>query len=116
MILDSLQGLQDETAGYKPGSIHIVKRAAHMAQQYVKHSGDGGKKRVAICIGQINKDGAVAGPEMLQHLCDTLLMMQGSSEPHGGNNHESLQRHHGTDHLQDDADGIVLRGCPHGAT
>ena len=26
MILDSLQGFQDSTADYKPGSIHIVKR------------------------------------------------------------------------------------------
>lgn len=80
LIMDSLQGFQDINGGYKPRSIATVKRMAHIAKQYVKDSGQQGKKCIAICIGQINKNGAVAGPEMLQHLCDILLMMQGSIE------------------------------------
>lgn len=72
VIIDSVQTMNVESASGESGSPTQVKAVTAVLMEFAKKSGT-----PVILIGQVTKDGAVAGPKMLEHLVDTVLYLEG---------------------------------------
>ena len=71
-VIDSVQTLYSSELGSAPGSVAQVREAAARLLRVAKES------RVAtILVGHVTKDGAVAGPRVLEHLVDCVLQFEG---------------------------------------
>jgi DNA repair protein RadA/Sms len=75
LIIDSIQTASSSEADNLPGSITMVKAVTSKLVSFAKGSGI-----PVIIIGQITKDGSIAGPKTLEHLVDTLLHLEGDSQ------------------------------------
>lgn len=72
LIVDSIQTLYYEENDTAPGSVSQVKDCTMSLMQLSKSMG------IAIFIvGHINKDGAIAGPKVLEHMVDCVLYFEG---------------------------------------
>ena len=72
LIIDSIQTLWSEEIEGSPGSISQVKGCTQKLIESAKKSGI-----TVILIGQINKEGEIAGPMMLSHMVDCVLFLEG---------------------------------------
>jgi DNA repair protein RadA/Sms len=72
VIIDSVQTLQDESIDSSPGSISQVRECAVKLLRFAKES-----STPVILIGHITKDGTLAGPKVLEHIVDTVLLFEG---------------------------------------
>lgn len=72
LIVDSIQTLWSEEIEGSPGSISQVKGCTQKLIEVAKKSGI-----AVILIGQINKEGEIAGPMMLSHMVDCVLFLEG---------------------------------------
>ncbi len=72
IIIDSIQTLVSPFIESAPGSISQVRECANELQRYAKETGI-----PVFLIGHINKDGAIAGPKLLEHLVDVVLQFEG---------------------------------------
>lgn len=71
-IIDSIQTIHSADIGSAAGSISQVRECAMRLQVVAKSSG------VAIfLVGHVTKEGAIAGPRVLEHLVDTVLYLEG---------------------------------------
>jgi DNA repair protein RadA/Sms len=71
-VIDSVQTLWSSEVGSAPGSVGQVREAAARLLRVGKASG------VALfLVGHVTKDGAVAGPRVLEHLVDCVLQFEG---------------------------------------
>jgi len=71
-IIDSIQTVQAGDIASTAGSISQVRECALRLQAVAKSSG------VAIfLVGHVTKEGAIAGPRVLEHLVDTVLYLEG---------------------------------------
>jgi DNA repair protein RadA/Sms len=71
-IIDSIQSIKTALATGEAGSIHQVKASAAVLTQSAK------KTSVPIfLVGQVTKDGDIAGPRVLEHVVDTVLNLEG---------------------------------------
>jgi len=71
-VIDSVQTLYAAELGSAPGSVAQVREAAARLLRVAKESG------IAIfLVGHVTKDGAVAGPRVLEHLVDCVLQFEG---------------------------------------
>ena len=71
-VIDSVQTLYSSDVGSAPGSVAQVREAATRLLRVAKESG------VALfLVGHVTKDGAVAGPRVLEHLVDCVLQFEG---------------------------------------
>jgi DNA repair protein RadA/Sms len=71
-IIDSIQTIHSADIGSAAGSISQVRECAMRLQAVAKSSG------VAIfLVGHVTKEGAIAGPRVLEHLVDTVLYLEG---------------------------------------
>jgi DNA repair protein RadA/Sms len=71
-VVDSVQTLYSSDVGSAPGSVAQVREAAARLLRVAKESG------VALfLVGHVTKDGAVAGPRVLEHLVDCVLQFEG---------------------------------------
>src|ERR671930_195661 len=71
-VIDSVQTLHAAELGSAPGSVAQVREAAARLLRVAKENG------VAIfLVGHVTKDGAVAGPRVLEHLVDCVLQFEG---------------------------------------
>ncbi|HEX4747589.1 MAG TPA: DNA repair protein RadA [Gaiellaceae bacterium] len=71
-VIDSVQTLHAPALGSAPGSVAQVREAAGRLLRVAKEAG------VAIVlVGHVTKDGAVAGPRVLEHLVDCVLQFEG---------------------------------------
>jgi len=71
-VIDSVQTLYSAELGSAPGSVAQVREAASRLLRVAKQSG------VAVfLVGHVTKDGAVAGPRVLEHLVDCVLQFEG---------------------------------------
>jgi DNA repair protein RadA/Sms len=71
-VVDSVQTLYSGELGSAPGSVAQVREAASRLLRVGKESG------VALfLVGHVTKDGAVAGPRVLEHLVDCVLQFEG---------------------------------------
>ena len=72
LIVDSIQTLYDASLSSAPGSVGQVRGCASRITQAAKHMG------IAVFIvGHVTKEGAIAGPRVLEHIVDTVLYFEG---------------------------------------
>jgi DNA repair protein RadA/Sms len=71
-VIDSVQTLYSGEIGSAPGSVAQVREAASRLLRVAKGAGV-----ATILVGHVTKDGAVAGPRVLEHLVDCVLQFEG---------------------------------------
>ena len=74
-VLDSIQTLWSEALQSAPGSVAQVRECAAQLTRHAKRSG-----AALFIIGHVTKEGAIAGPRVLEHIVDTVLYFEG--DPH----------------------------------
>lgn len=72
LIADSIQTLYNEENDSAPGSVSQVKDCTMTMMQLSKSQGI-----TVFVVGHINKDGAIAGPKVLEHMVDCVLYFEG---------------------------------------
>ena len=72
LIADSIQTLYNENNDSSPGSVSQVKDCTMAMMQLAKQNGI-----TVFVVGHINKDGAIAGPKVLEHMVDCVLYFEG---------------------------------------
>jgi DNA repair protein RadA/Sms len=72
MIIDSIQTIYSEELTASPGSVAQVKECAMALLNLSKNSG-----ATVFVVGHINKEGAIAGPKVLEHTVDCVLYFEG---------------------------------------
>jgi DNA repair protein RadA/Sms len=75
LIVDSVQTVAAAEAGGAPGGVAQVREAAARLVHFAKESG----VPVAL-VGHVTKDGAIAGPRLLEHMVDVVLYLEGDVE------------------------------------
>jgi DNA repair protein RadA/Sms len=71
-VIDSVQTLHASDLASAPGSVAQVREAAGRLLRVAKQAGV-----ATILVGHVTKDGAVAGPRVLEHLVDCVLQFEG---------------------------------------
>ncbi len=77
VVVDSIQVIETDALQSAPGSIGQVRACAHELVRLVKDS-----RTALFLVGHVTKEGALAGPKVLEHLVDTVLYFEG--EPSSG--------------------------------
>jgi len=72
IIIDSVQTLQTEDIESSPGSVSQVRECTSRLLKISKET-----SIPIILIGHITKDGSLAGPKVLEHIVDTVLLFEG---------------------------------------
>lgn len=75
IVIDSIQTISSEQIESSAGSVSQVRECAAAFLRNAKETGV-----PIILIGHINKDGAIAGPKVLEHIVDTVLQFEGDSK------------------------------------
>ena len=74
LIIDSIQTIFSEAIESSAGSVSQVRECAAALLRYAKESNTS-----VILIGHITKDGAIAGPKILEHIVDVVLQFEGDT-------------------------------------
>lgn len=74
LVIDSIQTLYSDLNNATPGSITQLRECGGELQRYAKEAGV-----AVILIGHITKEGAIAGPKLLEHMVDTVLQFEGDN-------------------------------------
>lgn len=74
MVLDSIQTLYTETLQSAPGSVAQVRESAAQLVRFAKQTGT-----ALFLVGHVTKEGALAGPRVLEHMVDTVLYFEGDA-------------------------------------
>lgn len=72
VIIDSIQTLQTQYIDSSPGSVSQIKECTAELIQFAKKT-----HTPVILVGHITKEGAIAGPKVLEHMVDTVLHFEG---------------------------------------
>ena len=72
VIIDSVQTLYTETIEASPGSISQIRESAAELIKYAKET-----NTPVVLVGHITKEGAIAGPKILEHMVDVVLQFEG---------------------------------------
>ena len=75
VVVDSIQTIASTDIESAAGSVSQVRECAASLLRYAKQSGV-----PVLLIGHINKDGAIAGPKVLEHIVDTVLQFEGDRQ------------------------------------
>jgi DNA repair protein RadA/Sms len=75
VVIDSIQTLYSDALQSAPGSVAQVRECAAQLTRFAKHSGC-----AVLLIGHVTKEGAIAGPRVLEHIVDSVLYFEG--DPH----------------------------------
>jgi len=73
-VIDSIQTLYSEALQSAPGSVAQVRECAAQLTRLAKQSGV-----CVILVGHVTKEGALAGPRVLEHIVDTVLYFEGDT-------------------------------------
>jgi DNA repair protein RadA/Sms len=71
-VVDSIQTLWSDTLQSAPGSVAQVRECAAQLARHAKRTGT-----ALFIIGHVTKDGAIAGPRVLEHIVDSVLYFEG---------------------------------------
>ncbi len=71
-VIDSIQTLHAADIGSSAGSVSQVREAASRLQSLAKAKGI-----AMFLVGHVTKEGAIAGPRVLEHIVDTVLYLEG---------------------------------------
>jgi DNA repair protein RadA/Sms len=74
VVIDSIQTLLSESSDSLPGSISQVKECAASLQIFAKET-----NIPLFIIGHITKDGYLAGPKVLEHIVDAVMIFEGDA-------------------------------------
>ena len=74
-VIDSIQTVWSETLQSAPGSVAQVRECAAQLTRHAKRAGT-----ALFLVGHVTKEGAIAGPRVLEHIVDTVLYFEG--DPH----------------------------------
>jgi DNA repair protein RadA/Sms len=72
IIVDSIQTVASPAFDSPPGTVGQVRESAARLIELAKRTG-----KIIFLVGHITKDGAVAGPKVLEHMVDTVLYFEG---------------------------------------
>ncbi len=72
LVIDSIQTIYTEESESSPGSVSQVRECASRLQMLAKTGGVS-----VFLIGHVTKEGAIAGPRVLEHIVDTVLYLEG---------------------------------------
>ncbi len=72
LIVDSIQTMESSAAESAAGSVPQVRAATALFTRFAKETGT-----VVLIVGHVTKDGAIAGPRVLEHIVDTVLYFEG---------------------------------------
>ena len=72
LIIDSIQTMKKLTIDATPGSISQIRECAHELMIYANKN-----TTPVFLIGHITKDGIIAGPKVLEHMVDTVIIFEG---------------------------------------
>lgn len=72
LVVDSVQTVYTDQLTSAPGSISQVQEVAGQLMGFAKRSGV-----PVFIIGHVTKEGAIAGPRLLEHIVDTVLYFEG---------------------------------------
>jgi len=72
IILDSVQTVFSEKLESSAGSVSQVREVTYRITEFCKE-----KNIPAFIVGQITKEGSIAGPKVLEHIVDTVLQFEG---------------------------------------
>jgi DNA repair protein RadA/Sms len=74
VVIDSIQTLYSEQLTSAPGSVAQVRECAAQLTRLAKSTGV-----TMILVGHVTKEGALAGPRVLEHIVDTVLYFEGDT-------------------------------------
>lgn len=74
MVLDSIQTFYSEQLQSAPGSVSQVRESAAQLVRFAKQTGI-----TLFLVGHVTKEGALAGPRVLEHMVDTVLYFEGEA-------------------------------------
>lgn len=72
LVIDSIQTMYSANLTSAPGSVSQVREATSMLTRYAKQTGC-----AVFIVGHVTKDGAIAGPRVLEHMVDSVLYFEG---------------------------------------
>lgn len=72
VVIDSIQTLYSEAFTSAPGSVVQVRECAAELTRAAKQTGT-----ATLLVGHVTKEGAIAGPRVLEHLVDTVIYFEG---------------------------------------
>jgi DNA repair protein RadA/Sms len=73
-VIDSIQTLYSDALTSAPGSVAQVRECAAQLTRFAKQTGV-----TIILVGHVTKEGALAGPRVLEHIVDTVLYFEGDT-------------------------------------
>ncbi len=71
-VIDSIQTVYSDALQSAPGSVAQVRECAAQLTRYAKQAGT-----CIVFVGHVTKEGALAGPRVLEHIVDTVLYFEG---------------------------------------
>ncbi|NDU91602.1 MAG: DNA repair protein RadA [Ferrovum sp.] len=74
VVIDSIQTLYSTAFESAPGSVSQVRECAAQLTRLAKNAGP-----VLVLVGHVTKEGALAGPRVLEHMVDTVLYFEGEN-------------------------------------
>ena len=74
VVIDSIQTVYSEQLTSAPGSVAQVRECAAQLTRIAKSAGV-----TIILVGHVTKEGALAGPRVLEHIVDTVLYFEGDT-------------------------------------
>ena len=74
-VIDSIQTMYTEALTSAPGSVGQIRECTAKLMQYAKTNGP-----AIFLVGHVTKEGAIAGPKVLEHLVDTVLYFEGGKD------------------------------------
>ncbi len=73
-VIDSIQTVYSDALTSAPGSVAQVRECAAQLTRFAKQTGV-----TIIMVGHVTKEGALAGPRVLEHIVDTVLYFEGDT-------------------------------------
>ncbi len=74
VVIDSIQTVYSEALQSAPGSVAQVRECAAQLTRFAKAAGVG-----VLLVGHVTKEGAIAGPRVLEHIVDSVLYFEGDT-------------------------------------
>lgn len=75
LVVDSIQTIHTNEINSAPGGVSQVRESAAKLVRFAKQTGT-----VLFIVGHVTKEGAIAGPRVLEHMVDTVLYFEGRSD------------------------------------
>lgn len=75
MVIDSIQTIYTDTLSAAPGGVSQLRESTQLLVRFAKATGI-----TLFIVGHVTKEGALAGPRVLEHMVDTVLYFEGERD------------------------------------